>query len=123
MLSQIGPRYPLMVGENIVPFGYAPGEPIAVEQAFLVRHGIDGYPILKVRGRAAPAAVEVRSRLESRTGRFLVHFDIGVLKYRATFWQLVERLLFFRIQITGFKSRFSRFHRARFHHCGGRTIL
>jgi arginase len=81
ILSQIGPRYPLMAGENILPFGYAPGEPIAVEQAFLIRHGIDGYPISKVSGRAAPAAVEVRSRLESRTGRFLVHFDIDVIDF------------------------------------------
>jgi arginase len=81
MLSLIGPRYPLMVGKNIVPFGYAPREPIAVEQAFLLRHGIDGYPILKVRGRATPAAVEVRSRLESGTGRFLVYFDIDVIDF------------------------------------------
>ena len=36
---------------------------------------------IRVRGRAAPAAVEVRSRLESRTGRFLVHFDIDVIDF------------------------------------------
>jgi arginase family enzyme len=56
-------------------------QPIEIEQAFLLRHGIDGYPILKVRGRATPAAMEVRSRLESRTGPFLVHFDIDVIDF------------------------------------------
>jgi arginase len=36
---------------------------------------------LKVRGRATPAAVEVRSRLESGTGWFLVYFDIDVIDF------------------------------------------
>jgi hypothetical protein len=41
-----------MAGRDIVPFGYNPGEPVAVEQALLARREMSGYPISIVRGRA-----------------------------------------------------------------------
>jgi hypothetical protein len=50
MLTHIGPRYPLMAGGNVVPFGYIPGEPAAIEQAFLARHEMSGYSVSMVRG-------------------------------------------------------------------------
>jgi arginase len=81
MLSEIGPRYPLMSGRNVVPFGYALGEPLAVEQDFLARHDIRGYPVSVVSERAAQAAMEARSHLESIAERFLIHFDIDVIDY------------------------------------------
>ena len=79
-LTQIGPRYPLMAGRDIVPFGY-PGEPPAIEQAFLARHDMSGYPISMVRGRAKQAATEARARLETQAEGFVVHFDVDVIDF------------------------------------------
>ena len=80
-LSKMGSRYPLMAGRNIVPFGYAPGEPPAAEQEFLARHGICGYPVSMVSRQTVLAAMEARSRLESQAGHFLVHFDVDVIDF------------------------------------------
>lgn len=81
LLSQIESRYPLMLGRNIVPFGYAQGEPLAVEQEFLARHHIREYPISTVNGRAAQTAIEARRYLESQASCFLVHFDVDVIDF------------------------------------------
>ncbi|MDP9353163.1 MAG: arginase family protein, partial [Chloroflexota bacterium] len=51
-LSQIGPRYPLMPGAEIVAFGYTPGEPPEVEREILIRHSIAQHPVDRVRDRA-----------------------------------------------------------------------
>jgi arginase len=80
-LTQIGPRYPLMAGRHIVPFGYIPGEPAAIEQEFLARHDMSGYPISVVRGRARQAATEARARLETQAEWFVVHFDVDVIDF------------------------------------------
>jgi arginase len=74
LLCEIGPRYPLMAGTNIVPFGYIPGEPPALEQEFLARHHVTGYPISTVNGRAAHTAMEARSYLERQAEQFIVAF-------------------------------------------------
>jgi arginase len=81
MLTHIGPRYPLMTGKSILPFGYIPGEPASIEQEFLTRHGISGYPISLVQGRARQAATEARFRLETQAEQFLVHFDLDVIDF------------------------------------------
>jgi arginase len=70
-----------MMGTNIVPFGYIPGEPAAVEQALLARHAISGYPVATVRGRAQEAATEARARLEAQAERFVIHFDVDVIDF------------------------------------------
>lgn len=80
-LARIGPRYPLMAGANIVPFGYIPGEPAAVEQTLLARHSINGYPVAMVRGRAPQAAAEARARLEAQAAQFVIHFDVDVIDF------------------------------------------
>lgn len=80
-LSRIGPRFPLMPGERIVPFGYTPGEPLDAENEILGRHSIDGYPADRVRGRAGDAAAEALAVLEGKTGGFLVHFDVDVIDF------------------------------------------
>jgi arginase len=81
MLSDIGARHPLMSGRNIVPFGYVQGEPLDVEQEFLIRNNIRGYPISTVTGRTVQAAMEARHDLESQSDRFLVHFDVDVIDF------------------------------------------
>jgi arginase len=81
LLCEIGPRYPLMAGPNIVPFGYIPGEPSAAEQQFLARHHVTGYPISRVNGRAAHTAKEARSYLERQAEQFIVHFDVDVVDF------------------------------------------
>jgi arginase len=81
VLTHIGPRYPLMAGRDIVPFGYIPGEPAVVEQAFLARHEISGYPVSIIRGHARQAATEARSRLEIQATQFVVHFDVDVIDF------------------------------------------
>jgi arginase len=80
-LSEMGSRYPLMAGRNIVPFGYAPGEPPAAEQEFLARHDIRGYSISVVSGDTVQAAMEARACLERQAGCFLVHFDVDVIDF------------------------------------------
>jgi arginase len=80
-LSEIGPRYPLMPGRNIVPFGYALGEPLASERDFPARHDISGCPISSLEGCVAEAAVRARSHLESIAARFLIHFDLDVIDF------------------------------------------
>jgi arginase len=81
LLSEVGPRYPLMAGTNVVAFGYVPGEPPAAEQEFLRRHNVIGYPISKVRECTASAATEARSYLGRQAERFIVHFDVDVIDF------------------------------------------
>jgi arginase len=81
MLTHLGPRYSLMAGRDIVPFGYIPGEPAAIEKAFLARHDMSGYPISTVHRRARQAATEARARLETQAERFVVHFDVDVIDF------------------------------------------
>jgi arginase len=64
-----------------VPFWYIPGEPAPIEQAFLARHDMSGYPISMVRGRARQAAIEAGSRLEIQAERFVIHFDVDVIDF------------------------------------------
>ena len=80
-LSRIGPRYPLLPGTKILPFGYIPGEPREQEEAILARHGIQGFPVEVVRGNAQTAAIEARRRLEAMAAQFLIHFDVDVLDF------------------------------------------
>jgi arginase len=80
-LSHIGPRYPLMPGENIVPFGYNPGEPVEHEQATLAQHRIHGYPVAAVRGRARETATKALKVVEGKADRFVIHFDVDVLDF------------------------------------------
>ncbi len=80
-LTRIGPRFPLMTGANVVPFGYIPGEPQAPELAFLARHAMGGYPVSEVRGRAREIATFALQRLERAAERFVVHFDVDVIDF------------------------------------------
>ena len=80
-LMHIGPRAPLLPGRQILPYGYTPGEPAAVEKAILDRHGIVGFPVNRVRGRATEAAAEALQAAESRAERFVVHFDVDVIDF------------------------------------------
>jgi arginase len=66
---------------QVVPFGYIPGEPADIEQAFLARHEMSGYPVSMVRGRAWEGATEARSRLEIQAAQFVVHFDVDVIDF------------------------------------------
>lgn len=80
-LSRIGPRYPLLPGTKILPFGYIPGEPREQEEAILARHGIRGFPVEAVRGNARAVAIEARRRLEAMAAQFVIHFDVDVLDF------------------------------------------
>ncbi|HEY0736466.1 MAG TPA: arginase family protein [Herpetosiphonaceae bacterium] len=80
-LSRIGPRYPLLPGTKILPFGYIPGEPREQEAAILARHGIQGFPVEAVHGNAQAAASEACRRLEAMAAQFVIHFDVDVIDF------------------------------------------
>lgn len=80
-LTHIGPRYPLMPGENIVLFGYnsEAGWMDAAEVQRLEECSMMKYPVTKIRGRAREAAAEALATLEARAPQILVHFDVDVI--------------------------------------------
>jgi arginase len=80
-LARLGPRYPLLPGQQIVAFGYTPGEPAEAERAILARHGITGFPDTTVQGRAEATALEARAAVEEKAERFVVHFDVDVVDF------------------------------------------
>jgi arginase len=77
-LARLGPRFPLMLDDAILLFGFEPNPP---EVEVLKRRAIPRYPAKLVRGRARAAATEAVSQLEARSERFVVHFDVDVMDF------------------------------------------
>jgi arginase len=82
-LSQIGNHSPLVPEENIVLFGYNPAagwmDPAEIE--FLHQTSMMKYPVLGIRGRVQPMALEAALRLEKKVEQYLVHFDVDVIDF------------------------------------------
>jgi arginase len=80
-LSHIGTRFPLMPVEQIVLFGYNPGEINASERDILAQRPWLHYPLSDVQDKAKQSAVEAVRVLERRAERFVVHFDVDVIDF------------------------------------------
>ena len=83
-LARIGPRYPLMSEDNVVLFGYnfEAGAIDPAELECLSNCSMLQYPLAQIRAQLEEAAIEARTRLESRVDQILVHFDVDVIDCR-----------------------------------------
>jgi arginase len=80
-LSHIGSRFPLMPEDQIVLFGYNPGEINTSERDILAQRDWLHYPLSVVQGNARQAAAKAVRVLEGRSERFVVHFDVDVIDF------------------------------------------
>jgi arginase len=81
-LSHIGSRFPLMPVDQIVLFGYNPGEINASERDVLARRQWKRhYPLAEVQGKAGQVATQAVKDLEGRAERFVLHFDVDVIDF------------------------------------------
>ncbi len=84
-LSGIGPRRPLLAEEDIVLFGYDEdsGWIDRPEREALERSRMSKYPLARNRTDPPAAAKQALLALQSRSGAFLVHFDVDVINFPA----------------------------------------
>ena len=82
-LARVGPRYPLMVEENIVLFGYnaEAGWIDAAETQVLAQCQMMTYPVAQIRGTVKESAKEALTQLESKADSILIHFDVDVIDF------------------------------------------
>ena len=78
-LARLGSRYPLLAPDQVVLFGFDPGELDTREWTELVSRHLYAAPAPAVRPDPAEAARAARAYLAARTGRYLLHFDVDVL--------------------------------------------
>jgi arginase len=80
-LSHIGARFPLMPLDQIVLFGYNPGEINVAERDILAHRPWLHFPLPDVHGKAKQSALQAVRLLEKRARRFVVHFDVDVIDF------------------------------------------
>ncbi len=82
-LCRVGPRVPLMPADAILFFGYGPnpGDTQGQERRILKQRNMLCYPLETIQDRVKQAAEEVRIRLEQKTRRFVIHFDVDVIDF------------------------------------------
>jgi len=80
-LATIGVRYPLLAESNIVLYGYnlRSGWTDQAELALLKQSAMMRYPMEEIRGRAIEAATSALYEMESKVGRFIIHFDVDAI--------------------------------------------
>ncbi|MEP7289426.1 MAG: arginase family protein [Chloroflexota bacterium] len=81
VLSHIGTRFPLLLPEQMIFFGFEPMPPDDAEQIVLAKYAMQNYPVETVRGRAKLAAVEVLATIEAQHKPFIIHFDVDVIDF------------------------------------------
>jgi arginase len=80
-LSRIGPRFPLLDGDDLLLFAYGPEQATPWEREVIERQGLRGIPVTEVRSAPETAAGTAVGLLESRCDRLLVHFDVDVIDF------------------------------------------
>jgi arginase len=80
-LVQAGPRVPLLDPEQVLLFGWDPGQATPFERAAIDRHGLSVVPVDEVAADAEAAAARACAALEARCDRLLVHFDVDVIDF------------------------------------------
>lgn len=78
-LARLGSRFPLVRPEQVVLFGFDPGELDTRQWTEVVSRHLYATPAPAVRGDPAGQARDARAYLEDRTDAYLVHLDVDVL--------------------------------------------
>ena len=82
-LTRLGPRYPLLAGDDVLLFGYNPESRWfgTVEVERLEQSGITAYPVSRLRGHAGEVARTALDTFERPGVPLLVHFDVDVIDF------------------------------------------
>jgi arginase len=83
-LVEVGSRAPLLEPEQVVLFGWDPGQVAEGEKATIERRGIDTVAVDEVGADPPAAAARALRLLEGRADRVLVHFDVDVIDFTDT---------------------------------------
>ncbi|HMK91797.1 MAG TPA: arginase family protein, partial [Thermoleophilia bacterium] len=80
-LSHLGPRFPLLDDDEIALLGVVPSEVTGWEREVIERRHLHQVTYDELAADPAGVADVVGRRLEDRSGRFVVHFDVDVIDY------------------------------------------
>jgi arginase len=80
-LSGAGPRTPLLEVEQVVLFGWGPGQATSFEREVIERRAIEVVAVDEVAADPERAAARARQSIEGRCDRLLVHFDVDVIDF------------------------------------------
>jgi arginase len=78
-LAKAGSRTPLLDPEQLVLFGWDPGQATEFEREAITRRAISVVAVDEVAADPEGAATRARELAESRCDRLLVHFDVDVI--------------------------------------------
>jgi arginase len=80
-LSSVGPRTPLLEAEQVLLFGWGPGQATPFEREVIERRAIEVVAVDEVAADPEHAATRARESIEGRCDRVLVHFDVDVIDF------------------------------------------
>jgi arginase len=80
-IASLGERTPLLVPEQVVVFGWDPGQATDHERTAIARTGLRTVPADEVEADPEAAALSVRGMVEPDCERMLVHFDVDVIDF------------------------------------------
>jgi arginase len=83
-LVGVGPRTPLLDPEQVLLFGWDPGQATGHEREAISRHGLEVIDSAKVAADPEAAAAGALDAIEARCDRLLVHFDVDVIDFTDT---------------------------------------
>ena len=80
-LSSGGPRTPLLEDDQVLLFGWGPGQATPFERDVIERRAIEVVAVDEVAADPEHAATRARLSIEGRCDRVLVHFDVDVIDF------------------------------------------
>jgi arginase len=80
-LSSAGPRTPLLEDDQVLLFGWGPGQATPFERDVIERRAIEVVAVDEVAADPEHAATRARQSIEGRCDRVLVHFDVDVIDF------------------------------------------
>lgn len=76
-----GPRAPLLTADQVLLFGWDPGQSTTFEREVIERRGLPVVPVDEVAADPERAAARAIELAEGRCDRILVHFDVDVIDF------------------------------------------
>jgi arginase len=83
-LAGVGPRTPLLDPEQVLLFGWDPGQATGHEREAIGRRRIAAIEVDEVAADPEAAAARALGAIEARCERLLVHFDVDVIDFTDT---------------------------------------
>jgi arginase len=80
-LVAAGPRVPLLSADQVLLFGWDPGQATGFEREVIERRGIAVVPVDEGAGDPGGAAARALELAEGRCDRLLVHFDVDAIDF------------------------------------------